>query len=118
MNNSIETINQSELITVKGDQEPMVILIDENLEGHDDCLLSDMYGNTEDVTFHKSWFVQNTMMELNEDRTPIEMSVFVYDTSRHGHDKTTKHIMVPSEFVIHGSGSKLEMFNPCNPTLM
>ena len=118
MNNSIETINPSDLITVKGNQDPMVILIDENLEGHDDCLLSDMWGNTEDVTFHKSRFVQNTMMELNEDRTPIEMSVFVYDTSPYGLDKITKFIMVPSECVIHGSGSKLEMFNPCNPTLM
>ena len=60
-------------------------------------------------------------MELNEDRTPIEMSVFQYDTSQYGldsSDKITKYITVPSECVIHGTGSKLEMFNPTNPTLM
>ena len=121
MNNSIETINPSDLVTVKGNQDPILIRLNEDYEGHSDSLWSEYFGNTEDMTFHKSWFVENIVVELNEGRTPIDMSVFQFDTSQSGidsSDKITKFITVPSEYVIHGTGSKLEMFNPTNPTLM
>ena len=129
MNNSIETVNPSDVITIKSIPNALVITVNEEGEYQDDVMLKEFYDMKGDFKLNKRFFVglqslnfvteyEHSYVGIDKEigsSTHLEMTIFqvseaakeVMENLDSDEYEQYEYFMVPSQFVSHGTSPSI-----------